>query len=127
VGPSFPSSAASVLARAWEYKPAYLPPELCMYIRQAPIDEPMWVHFDFVDREYRVQSFMEHPNGAADISGLRLTTPIMLRFDPARVLLENRVVILGEGRDNLLEIEVDHQRNEKTLDLRPALPVVFRL
>jgi hypothetical protein len=112
---------------AWEYKPAYLPPELCMYIGKAPIDEPMWVHLDFIDREYRVKSFVEHPNGATEISGLRLTTPIVLRSDPARVLLENHVVILGEGRDSLLEIEVDHQRRNKTLDLRPALPVVFRL
>jgi hypothetical protein len=81
---------------AWEYKPAYLPPERCMYIGKAPIDEPMWIHLDFAEREDRAHSFVKHPNGATDISGLRLTTPATLRSDPARVALENRVVILGE-------------------------------
>jgi hypothetical protein len=112
---------------AWEYRPAYLPPELCYHIGKAPLEEPMWVHLAFVDRQHRAQHFVPHPNGATDISGLRLLTPAKLLSDPARVALQDGVLTVTPGDQHLLEIEIDRRRRKQTLDLRPALPLVFQL
>jgi hypothetical protein len=112
---------------AWAYKPAYLPPELCLYVGEAPVEEPMWVHLDFVDREHRVRNFTQHANGATDITGLRLVTPVKQRSDAACVAIENGVITQVVGSEHLLEIEIDCRRQDKTIDLRPSLPVVFRL
>jgi hypothetical protein len=124
--PIMPGTKGSPFA-GWEYKPSYLPPDLCLHVGAAPIEEPMWVHLDFVDREHRLRNFVQQPNGATDITGLRLTTPVMPRSEAARVMLENHVLEVEEGSGDLLEIEVDHRRQQTMTDLRPALPIVFHL
>jgi hypothetical protein len=124
--PTTPGTAGAPFS-AWEYRPAYLPPELCLYIGKAPLEEPMWVHLAFVDRQHREQHFVRHPNGATDISGLRLLTPASLHSDPARVALQNGVLTAAACDQHLLEIEIDRRRRNQTLDLRPALPVVVQL
>jgi hypothetical protein len=112
---------------AWEYRPADLPPEQCLHIGKAPLEEPMWVHLAFVDRQYRAQHFVPHRNGAIEISGVRLLTPAKLLSDPARVALENGVLTASASDQHLLEIDIDHRRRGQTLDLRPALPVLVQL
>ena len=124
--PTMPGTAGAPFS-AWEYRPAYLPPELCLYIGKAPLEEPMWVHLAFVDRQHREQHFVRHPNGATDISGLRLLTPASLQSDAARVALQNGVLTAAACDQHLLEIEIDRRRRNQTLDLRPALPVVVQL
>jgi len=124
--PTMPGTAGAPFS-AWEYRPAYLPPELCYHIGKAPLEEPMWVHLAFVDRQYRAQNFVPHPNGATDITGIRLVTPVKLLSDAARVALQNGVLTAAAGDQHLLEIEIDRRRRNQTLDLRPALPVVVQL
>jgi Glyoxalase-like domain len=124
--PTIPGTEGAPFS-AWEYRPAYLTPELCLHVGKAPLEEPMWVHLAFVDRQYRAQHFVPNQNGATDISGVRLLTPAKLLSDPARVALENGVLTASAGDQHLLEIEVDHRRRGQTLDLRPALPVLVQL
>jgi Glyoxalase-like domain len=124
--PTIPGTEGAPFS-SWEYRPAYLPPELCLHVGKAPLEEPMWVHLAFVDRQHRVQHFVPHPNDATDISGLRLLTPARLLSDPARVALQNGVLTAAAADQHLLEIEIDRRQRNQTVDLRPALPVVVRL
>jgi len=124
--PTIPGTQGAPFS-AWEYRPAYLPPELCLYVGKAPLEEPMWVHLAFVDQQHREQHFVPHPSGARDISAIRLLTPGKLVSDPARVAFQNGVLTAATGDQHLLEIEIDRRQRKQTLDLRPALPVVVQL
>jgi len=111
---------------AWEYRPAYLPDPLVMYIGEAGVDEPMWVYMDFMRRASREEHFVGHPNGIREISRLVLTSPVALRSSAAQVAIENGVLAVQEGPQPLLEIEFDGARRKEIRDFRPHLPCFFR-
>lgn len=107
---------------AWDYHPAYLPPDLCLYIGTAGTDEPLWVHIDFVAREHRTQRFVAHPNGAREITEVRLTSPVTPRLEAIHA-----VTTVEPGAAHLLAVEFDHAIHRKHLDLRPELPLLLEL
>jgi hypothetical protein len=112
---------------AWTYRPAYLPDSLSMQIGEAGIEEPMWIHLNFMRRAQREGWFTEHPAGIREITGLTLTTPTPLRSDASQKIVESGVLETKTGATSLLEIEFDRQRRKKQVDFRPHLPVVFQL
>jgi len=117
-GPPFP---------AWQYRPAYLPDPLVMYVGEAGIEEPMWVYLSFMRRAHRKQWFVEHPIGIREITGLTLTSPVPLRSPAARRIVESGVLSARTGATSLLEIEFDRKRRKEDVDFRPHLPFVFQL
>ena len=125
VRPVNPQDNGSPFA-AWEYRPAYLPRELCLRIGEAGVEEPMWVHLSFMKRAQREQWFTEHPVGVREITGLTLRTPCLLRSDAARKLIESEVLAVRTGTESLLEIELDGYSRGQHVDFRPDLPLIFR-
>jgi len=116
-GPPFP---------AWQYRPAYLPDPLVMYIGEAGIEEPMWIYLSFMRRAQRQQWFVEHPIGIREITGLTLTSPVPLRSPAAQRIVENGVLSARTGATTLLEIEFDSKRQKEHVDFSPYLPFVFQ-
>ena len=112
---------------AWEYRPAYLPGPLLMYIGEAGIEEPMWVYLSFMRRAHREQWFIEHPIGIREITGLTLATPVPLRPNASQKIIESGNLGTRTGETSLLEIEFDGKRRKEQIDFRPHLPLVFRL
>ncbi len=112
---------------AWEYRPAYLPDPLVMHIAESGVEEPMWIYLGFLRRADREQWFTEHPAGVREITGLSLTTPLLLRSIASQKMVENEILSSREGTKSLLEIEFDDKRRNQVADFRPHLPIVFRL
>lgn len=112
---------------AWEYRPAYVPDPLVMYIGDAGIEEPMWVYLSFMRRAQREEWFIEHPIGIREITGLTLTSPVPLRSPVARRIVESGVLSVRRGITSLLEIDFDDKRRKEHADFRPQLPLVFHL
>jgi hypothetical protein len=112
---------------AWEYRPAYLPGPLVMYIGDVGVEEPMWVYLSFMRRAQREQWFIEHPIGIREITGLTLTSPVPLRSPVAQRIVKSGVLSVRTGARSLLEIEFDSNRRKEHVDFRPHLPLVFQL
>jgi hypothetical protein len=96
-----------------------------MRIGEAGVEEPMWVHLDFVQRSQRERWFTGHPIGVREITGLTLTTPWPLRSDASQKLVESGILETRTGTESLLEIELDGHRRRGCADFRPDLPIVF--
>jgi hypothetical protein len=113
---------------AQEYRPVWLPADLRIYIAPAGVEEPMWGFMPFMRRFHHQQRFVvAHPNGARDITGLTLTTPLPLRSSAARALIEGSVLAVLDGPDHLLTLELDHGLRQEHHDFRPFLPLVITI
>ena len=112
---------------AWEYRPAYLPDPLVMHIGDMGIEEPMWIYLSFMRRAQREHWFIEHPIGVREITGLTLTTPVPLRSNASRKIVDSGILAARKGSASLLEIEFDGNRRKKQMDFRPHLPFIFQL
>jgi hypothetical protein len=112
---------------AWEYRPSYLQDPLVIHIAETGVEEPMWIYLSYLCRAYWEQHFSEHPLGIRQITGLALTYPAPLRSPVARTMAENGILSSREGPETLLEIEFDSARREQIVDLRPQLPLLFRV
>jgi hypothetical protein len=112
---------------AWQYRPAYLPDPLVMYVGEVGIEEPMWIYLSFMRRAQREQWFVEHPIGIREITGLTLTSPVPLHSPAAQRIVESGVLSTRTGATSLLEIEFDSKRRKERVDFRPHLPFVFQL
>jgi hypothetical protein len=98
-----------------------------MQIGEAGIEEPMWIHLSFMRRAQREGWFTEHPIGVREITRLILTTPMPLRSNVSRRMIESGVLETRTGAASLLVIEFDGQQRKKHVDFRPQLPVIFQL
>jgi hypothetical protein len=112
---------------AWEYRPAYLPDALVVYIGEAGVEEPMWIYQSFMRRVDREQRFVEHPIGIREITSLTLTTPVPLRSAVSQRMVENGILSTQKGPRSLLEIGFDGNRRKEIVDFRPHLPLVFQV
>jgi hypothetical protein len=111
----------------WEYRPKYLPDPLCMHIGEGGVEEPMWIYLSFMRRAQRAGWSVEHPIGIREITGLSLTTPVPLRSEVSRKIIESGILTTRTGSAPLLEIEFDGKRQRKKKDFRPHLQLVFHL
>jgi hypothetical protein len=111
---------------AWEYRPAYLPDPLVMYIGEAGVEEPMWVYLDFMRRVQREQWFIEHPIGISEMTSVALTCPVSLHSDVSKIVVSSGVITSRKGPKSLLEIEFDGGRRKEIADFRPHLPLIFK-
>jgi hypothetical protein len=108
-------------------RPAYLPDPLSMQIGEAGIEEPMWIHLSFMRRAQREGRFTEHPVGVREITRLTLTTPVPLRSNASKKIIESGVLTVRQGTTSLLEIEFDGHRRNEHADFRPHLPLNFQM
>jgi Glyoxalase-like domain len=111
----------------WEYRPAYLPSPLSMYIGEAGIEEPMWVYLSFLTRTQRRQWFHEHPAQLREITRVTLHSPEPPRSMPSQRLVEAGVIHIAKAPSHCVEIEFDRRRKRRDVDFRPDLPLLFDL
>jgi hypothetical protein len=109
----------------WRYEPEYLPAPLAMHIDDAGVEEPMWVYLGFLSRRLREQWFVPHGNGAREITGLTLVTPVVPGSEASRRAVEDGVLTVVSGAEHLMQIELDGGIRGESVDLRPELPLVF--
>jgi hypothetical protein len=119
--------SAEVPFPAWEYRPVYLQDPLVMHLAETGIEEPMWIYLSFLRRGDRERWFRKHPAGIREITGLSLTTRIPVRSTASQRIIENKILSVQEGARPLLEIEFDGNEQNRVVDFRPNLPIVFRL
>lgn len=98
-----------------------------MHIGDVGVEEPMWVYLSFMRRAQREQWFIEHPIGIREITGLTLTTPVLLRSNVSQKIVESGILATRTGATSLLEIEFDGNPRKEEIDFRPHLPFVFHL
>jgi Glyoxalase-like domain len=125
VRPEGEEDSAVVPFAGWQYEPEYLQAPLAMHIGNAVIEEPMWVYMGFLRRTMREQWFLPHANGASEITGLTLVTPVPLVSDASRRVVEGGALTVVSGAEHLMRIELDGGVRGESVDLRPELPVVF--
>ncbi|MFK8104321.1 MAG: VOC family protein [Saprospiraceae bacterium] len=92
-------------------------------------------HFENIDslkripEEYSIwRTFYQHENGAENVSKVKIYTD-KLDKESSTIksinAIENVEVITG--KEYLMELYFDHQRQKKTYDLRPDLPLIIHL
>jgi hypothetical protein len=109
----------------WRYEPEYLPAAMAMHIDDAGVEEPMWVYLGFLSRKMREQWFVPHANGAREITGLTLVSPVVFGSEASRRVVGDGVLTVVAGAEYLMRIELDGGVRGESVDLRPELSVVF--
>jgi hypothetical protein len=99
---------------------------MSIHIGDGGITEPMWLYLSFMRRAVHEQHFVEHGIGAREITALTLTTPVPLQSPASRMVVDSGVLATRPGAESMLEIEFDHARQKRSVDLRPHLPMVLR-
>lgn len=129
--PSSPGDAPPPFS-AWEYRPAYLPRDWTIHVRDgSPLTEPMWFFASFGQRSDRVAASLrepiEHLIGFRELTAVRVFMPRSERLSPiAREVIETGVLSAVPGDDHLLELTFDGGRGGHQEDFRPVLPLRFR-
>jgi hypothetical protein len=96
-----------------------------MHVGDAGVEEPMWVYMGFLSRRLREQWFVPHGNGAREITGLTLVSPVLPGSEASRRAVEDGVLTVVSGGEYLMRIELDGGVRGESVDLRPALPLVL--
>ena len=112
---------------SWEYRPEYLSTPLVMQVGEAGFEEPMWIYLDFMRRSQREKWFKEHRAKIREITGLTLTSPVPIRSDASRKIVEDGVLEVRAGMEPLLEVEFDGGHRNTRVDFRAHLPLAFRM
>lgn len=117
----------------WDYLAPYLPPQTSIYIadNNEHHNEPLiFIYPPGVRPDSKPDSIREplnHVNGASEITKVTITLPeIVILSEAAKILLELGIVHFIRGKNQMMEITLDHSRQGKTLDLRPHAPLVVK-
>ena len=116
----------------WEYRPPYLPSPLVIHVGEnAPVTEPSWFYLGFSRRpdspEQRQPQPLDHPIGYHEVTHLRITGPLGEdQSAAARAVACFGLVALAAGHEHLLEMTFDGGTQQRRMDFRPVLPLVFR-
>jgi hypothetical protein len=118
----------------WEYRPPYLPAPLAIHMagNSERVTEPLLFYMPFARRpdlnDPTRQQPREHPAGVRRIS--RLAVSIAGNAEPSAELLAAERQCEGlsflPGDENRMEIGFDGETAGKSVDLRPALPLIWR-
>src|SRR5688572_18104825 len=101
------------------YKPGWLPPDLVIYFSPAGLEEPMWLFLPYLEGDLYAPRFVPHPNGAREITGLRLVSPVPFQSPAAQALT------VSDGPEYLAILELDEGVRQESADFRPHLPLVI--
>jgi hypothetical protein len=68
----------------------------------------------------------QHPNGAQRLTGVQISSPTRAGLPPASTFVNlSGAAQLLVGTEWLMEIELDHGRQNQNVDLRPRMPLVI--
>jgi hypothetical protein len=129
--PSQPG-ASGVPFPVWEYRPAYLPSPLTIYVgRDVPLSEPFWFHLGFARRPddpgWPTRQPLEHAVGFGEVTGVRLSGPGLGNPSEAgRAVARMAAVALADASEQMAEVAFDGGGQRRVEDFRPVLPLLFR-
>lgn len=122
----------SLLFAFWEYRPPYLPDSWCINVAKnaSVIDEPMLVVLPFVqsrDADANAKRPLHtHPSGLDEITRVELVSPVADKCSAElRAFEQANVMRLRHGAEHVLELGFDGEKQARTRDFRPALPLVI--
>ena len=126
------SHAGTLPFPAWEYRPGYLPPSLCIHVatNSQKFSEPMLFYLAFVEGANRRSAFerepTEHATGLKEVTRLEFVSPHSPQVSPElKTVSRIDLVKHREGQEYLVELGFDGETRGKKMDFRPALPLVF--
>jgi Glyoxalase-like domain len=112
----------------WHYKPTYLPNSLAFWIgdNSDNISEPMLFYLSFAQRKPRQPLALNHPIGFRDVTALRLHRPNCQEFSSAlKAVTQMGIVSVVNGSRHLIEIGFDGEKQGRSIDFSPDLPLIF--
>ena len=116
----------------WTLRPPYLPEPLTLEVADsaAVTDEPLLFYMSFGRRADRSpverRQPLAHAAGFNEITGIRLSWPGTRRLSPALQTVEEMgVAHFSAAPMPLAEVSFDGERQGKSWDFRPALPLRF--
>ncbi len=123
------STENSIPFPAWNYNPAYLPPNLSIAVGKAPLTEPMWFFLPFMKRpdlDVRKEP-ADHETGFREVTAVTVTIKNINKLSAPATTADNlENFSIQSGNAHLLELEFDGKMQGKCHDFRPHLPLVFR-
>jgi len=116
----------------WDYRPAYLPPNLSIFVgtNSDILSEPMLFQTPFGKRPDQFSAEkaqpLDHPSGLREVTRLELVMPNIENLSPVmQAVIATGQIHLRQGEQFCLNLIFDDQRQNQTIDLRPALPLVI--
>jgi hypothetical protein len=116
-----------------EYRPAYLTPPLSIAVgtNADVLVEPLLFYLPFARRPDRTspekQQPLHHAAGLCEMTSVELVSPHAAQTSPSlRAVVEAGLVRLCAGPEYRVELGFDGERQARSFDFRPALPVVLR-
>jgi hypothetical protein len=117
---------------AWQYRPAYLPPNLALHVggNAGLIEEPLIVYIPARRRPdafpARQRQPLEHIAGLSEMTGLRIFGAWAPTPSGVMQAAENTgAVAFRQDQQYFAEISFDRERYRRRTDLRPNLPLVL--
>jgi hypothetical protein len=114
---------------SWQYRPASIP-DLKLHIADGiGPEEPMWCHMEAgrapKDAPPERRQPLEHASGFHEITRVRIVSPSLPETSITHAMTRAGVISSKTGPEHLLELEFDGGGQEKRMDFRPDLPLVF--
>ena len=114
---------------SWQYQPASMP-DLKLHIADGiGPEEPMWCYMETgrapKDAPPERRQPLDHPSGFREITGVRIVSPSLQESWVTRRMTRAGVISSKIGPEHLLELDFDGGGQEKRMDFRPDLPLVF--
>lgn len=117
---------------SWPYMPPYLPPGLSIdFAAEAPLTEPEMFYLSFGKRpDARGDASrepVEHALGVRELTSVAIHSPASEPLSgAARSLVEQGLVSFHSSSRTWIELGLDRQREARTVDFRPHLPLLLR-
>lgn len=117
--------------KGWEYKPAYLPEHLSIFIGEnsAKLNEPMIFCSPFGERPDAGGNDqpLEHLSGFREVSSLCVKSPAFDSMsDTLKSLREIKELTFETADEHVMEVGFDGEETGKSISFQPQLPLVFR-
>jgi hypothetical protein len=118
---------------AWEYRPPYLPESWSLQVatNAAVLTEPMLFYLPFLQqpgaRPNPERQRFEHAIGLREITSVEMFSPSTEDLSPPlKSVLSAGLVKIRQAKEYLVEVGFDGEALGRTVDCRPALPLVLR-
>jgi len=106
-------------------------PELTLQIAEGSgLEEPMWGYIQAgrppAEAPADRRQPLEHPAGLREITTVRVVCPLLEKTSLTLAMTHAGVISSNTGPENLLELQFDGCHQDRSMDFRPDLPLVFR-
>ncbi len=115
---------------AWEYRPKAMPELVLQIAAGTEILEPMWCYMEggrapAEAPPERLQP-LDHPAGLREITGVRIVCPSLAESSVTGAMVRMGVISLEAGLEHFIQLQFDNGGQNRAVDFRPDLPLIFR-